>query len=161
MSQSIAPEDLTLNQFHAFTISPDMKKVNTIGHQFKQSYIDELDEKPLKLFDSYVSTYLKQLKNCKYILWTEISKFGRPHLHGFIKVLNWSFYIEDIITIGNMGIFKIDTIGGENYTQMDWHLYCVKNSENFKDYFNEIDQPILYTNHTKKKKKLKGIQRFL
>lgn len=107
---SLNIEDIVEHTRYAFSYNPQQQfedQVDRFCHFYK--YIEEL-------FYSLKST-------CNITLYPEISKLGRLHVHGTIKILKpLEFYLHTIKTLMKHGTFEIDIINDD----AKWQEYCTK-----------------------------------
>lgn len=117
-----SPEDAEENIDYSFTlnIDPDLiRKYNNLTNQYYQ-YLNKL----------------KHLKYCNYDVTFEISKLGKLHLHGKIKINNiQKFYFYDVKKLMESFSFEIDTI--DNVEK--WDEYINKNYSSIKELFKEYN----------------------
>lgn len=120
-----SPELITPNTSYSFSFSPkeqpmleSINRVDPFGTNLKE-YITER----YGLFN--------RLKNCTLKLNLELSRNGRFHFHGTIKITNiLLFYSVDIRRLQAHGTYEIDIISDP----MFWDLYCAKQADLMKDF---------------------------
>lgn len=81
--------------------------------------------------------FFNGMQYSKYRLYTEVSKTGRFHFHGFIKIINrLKFCIKEVnqlTTFGTVCIKRLKTM--EDY--LEWLAYCNKQQNEINDYLTE------------------------
>ena len=81
----------------------------------------------------------ESLKGCAVRLYLEVSKTGRHHWHGFIKILNRiKFCIHDTCRLIKHGSTMIKPIGlpsqDESEQRCEWLCYCLKLQQDIQEY---------------------------
>lgn len=118
----MSPEDAEENIDYSFTINidPDLiRKYSNLTNQYYQ-YLNKL----------------KLLKYCTYEIFFEISKLGKLHAHGKIKITNtMKFYFYDVKKLMDSFSFEIDTINDIE----KWDEYVLKNFNNTLHFFKEYN----------------------
>jgi len=132
LHESIAPEEIVRGHLYAFTFNPkdlhDWQTKSWCGNPWKD-WINACS----KLFD--------QCKSIKLKLYPEVSKLGRPHWHGYLKVVDVpKFFLQDIHRLKLNGAFEIDTISD----LMRWDLYIRKGQEIWGPYSVDNDCHYIY-----------------
>lgn len=110
----LSPEVIEQNVFYTFSFNP---KVQPVRHKagFKCSAFTEWQNDVLRTF--------RKSTNAMYDLNLELSRAGRLHYHGKIKILNIiNFYIQDLPHLADEGVIEIDTIKDSEV----WEKYCHK-----------------------------------
>jgi len=113
---SCIPPEENFGQNLTFTFNPS----DSIEWQNKgptSNHLKDWIEKYHKVFDKCSSAVIE----CR----PELSKLGRMHWHGSIKIVSQMFYLKDIHLLKLNGTFEIDTISDP----MIWDLYCRKQQE--------------------------------
>jgi len=133
--QSIAPEDIAEGQLYAFTFNPadlhDWHSKTWMGNPWKDWITSNQ-----KIFE--------QCKSIKVKLYPEVSKLGRPHFHGYIRIIDKpKFYLIDIHRLKLNGAFEIDTINDP----MVWNLYVRKAQEIWGPYSAQNEVNYICTTH--------------
>jgi hypothetical protein len=128
----VSPEKIELNTFYSFTLSPnDSCQYFGYAHRCeKRDHIfDPTETQRLKLFQRYIRDYpYKVLKKfCDVKLYSEISRNGRLHCHGWIKFKDFKsvmlFYTNVVEEYKRVyGFIEIDTIKDMQV----WKTYCTK-----------------------------------
>lgn len=73
---------------------------------------------------------LSKIKHAEYHLKLEMSRLGRLHYHGTIRITTvWKFYLEDIAKLCAIGSFEIDGIDNMD----EWQRYMDKNEVQMKE----------------------------
>lgn len=111
----ISPEDMQIDGKYTFTINPEQ--------QFTSKNNDMRER--VNKFTTYLSTNLNRIlyKTAIFVVHLEVSKNGRLHVHGMLKVKNiLKFFIECIPQLQDIGSYEIDTIKELSI----WSMYCVK-----------------------------------
>lgn len=116
------PEDITLDEWYAFTINPEYQG---------DSYLTDR----VKSVVTRIKTLL--MNECiKYTGMIELSSTGRVHLHGYIKIINYDFYtryIPELIKTATVVIKEIDdNIKWNEYIKKQIFLPWSKRIDNFK-----------------------------
>lgn len=79
----------------------------------------------LQLFQREIDKMLSNIKHIEYDLRIEVSKLGRLHCHGYMRIrknMKQKFYIDSITELKEIGCFTIKHI--DNY--VTWHSYIHK-----------------------------------
>lgn len=119
--QTILPyEELEDGCVYAFTYNPiDQPKPGALG---ELEWFDEMRQ------------FFYGLQYSKYRLYTEVSKTGRWHFHGLIKITDrLRFTIREIgqlMTFGNLCMKRFKTTDDH----MNWLAYCNKQQNELQDY---------------------------
>lgn len=128
-----ALEDVVFDQYYAFTYNPiDKYQYFASPACYRLKYCNNDIE------DIFKSKAVR----IKYYL--EVSKKGRIHIHGVIKILDASFYIRDIRDINTRGNICIKDLKSEP----EWETYCLKQQLPLDQYLqmNRIKSPLFLNN---------------
>jgi len=129
-----AMEHAKSNIDYAFSYNPESQPVSYASDRLQKWWIEMA-----KLFGS--------LKGCTVNLSVEISKLGRLHFHGTIKISTlWKFYYYDVPKLMKDGAFEIDTISKYE----EWMAYVDKNKDEMYEMMKSFGLP--YTLATEKVK---------
>ena len=150
----ISPEVANCQDWYAITLSPPPER--NLKHDFSMTLQNKL--KPFNEWVTETEDTLGYLKYCDYVLWTEVSSTSRFHLHGVIKIRNLAkFYMFDVRWLLQFGGVCMNIM----HDPMGWHLYCIKNSHEFIDSFQEYYVPFRFDNKVRPKaKSINGLERF-
>lgn len=140
-----AMEHMKIDTDYAFSYNPESQPVSYASDRIQKWWIEMA-----KLFGS--------LKGCTINIKVEISKLGRLHFHGTIKISTlWKFYYYDVPHIMKEGSFEIDTI--KKYDE--WMAYVDKNKEEMCKMMEAFGLPYsLATERVKIHTKNKDLKRF-
>lgn len=115
-------EKMRNGDVYAFTYNPEDK--DQYWHEPKW-------EMRIIKFHKYHDNLFKSIVGINYYLHLEISKAGRLHYHGIIRLMNkLQFYVNGITNLNETGQFEIDTINNMGI----WMDYC-KKQELYKEYY--------------------------
>lgn len=136
----IKPEDIDMSALYAITYNPKDQPDLALS----QGFIDWwLDQKKL----------LTNLRGCNVRLFLEISKTGRHHFHGFIKITNRvKFAVYDTPKLQKEGSTCIKPIAfGPDENKFDhfieWFAYCLKLQNDMQDYIHDQITPVFKKNN--------------
>lgn len=113
--RTVKPENMILNTNYAFSLNPQQQPEIVNFYKVKlNTYKDWSNQ----IYDKF-----RTMRYCKISTYLEISKLGRFHFHGTIKIHDKiKFVLYDLKRLMDIGTLEIDTIEDE----MKWHLYCTK-----------------------------------
>lgn len=118
----LSPEEVDNNKFYTFTFNPRVQPVRSKAG-FKCSAFSEWQTDVLRT--------LRRSVNAQYNICIELSRGGRLHYHGTIKILNIiNFYIQDLPALLEEGMLEIDTIKDDEV----WTTYCHKQESLMKPF---------------------------
>lgn len=102
---TIAPEDVVEGKEYAFTYSPELQPLRQNGG-FKLQAIANYAMDTFSVF--------AKCRNCAIRAVHEISRKGRLHYHGYIRIYNVvAFYFNDLKKLSESGTLEIDHINDE------------------------------------------------
>lgn len=137
---------------YTFTLNPESQPALYQTNKIQKWYCDIIKD-------------MSKLKACIYELNLEISKLGRLHYHGWIRITTpWRFYLEDIPYLCTVGSFEIDTISDMD----EWQRYMDKNKIEMLQMCNAHNIPLtinaqkianIKTDKLNYDNKLQGIQK--
>lgn len=120
-----AMEHLITNNDYAFSYNPEAQPASWAIDKLPKWWADMA-----KIFGA--------LKASDVNIAVEISKLGRLHFHGTIKVTSkWKFYYYDVPNLMKDGSFEIDTIK----ERKDWDTYVDKNKDEMSDMMEAFGLP--------------------
>lgn len=115
--KSIEAEKIEVGTKYAFTISPQ-KDFGLVGIDYYTKAM------------GYMAMKINKLSNCDIFIYPELSKLGRLHFHGWIKIIHvLYFYLTDIKVLCDIGSFEIDTISEPD----KWLTYVTKQNKIYED----------------------------
>lgn len=121
-----AMEDVQPSQCFAFSLSPESQPAQYESNKVQKWYAGIVKD-------------LSRIKNADFALKIEVSRLGRLHFHGWIKITTiWKFYLSDIVTLCSIGSFEIDTISDMG----EWQRYMDKNEIHMKEMCHAHGIPI-------------------
>lgn len=114
----IKPEDCVIDTLYSFSYNPeeqpDIQRFYNIRLNEFESWSQRVYEVFASLRYSHIRTYM------------EISRSGRLHFHGYIKIKDIvQFYFYDLRKLKHYGTFEIDFINDP----LKWDLYIKKQKE--------------------------------
>lgn len=132
------PEEIEEGEIYSFSYNPKAQpQLAPINH------LDAFHGDNLKDFvkEEFVDLF-KRLRNCEIDSRLEVSKNGRFHVHGTIKIKNIiKFYSTDLRRLQARGSYEIDTIEDMS----EWNDYVIKQSL-LMDIFCDMEGiPAVYT----------------
>lgn len=135
----LSPEDINCLEYYTFTLSPQEQPLQTNLGKMKLNCI-------YNWYHEKIIRSLNRLHYCKYTLFTEISKSGRLHYHGTIKIEEIAmFYYHDVPLLKHIGTYEIDTIKDHKI----WKTYCLKQKGFMRDFCTKNDiEYVINTNGT-------------
>lgn len=138
-------EHAKVNVEYAFSFNPESQPVSYASDRLQKWWIEMA-----KLFGSF--------KGSTVNLSVEISKLGRLHFHGTIKISTlWKFYYYDVPKLMKDGAFEIDTIGKYD----EWMAYVNKNKDEMSEMMKAFGLPYsLATEKVKIHSNNKDLKRF-
>lgn len=138
-------EHMKTNIDYAFSFNPESQPVSYASDRLQKWWLEMA-----KLFGS--------LKGCTVNIQVEISKLGRLHFHGTIKISTlWKFYYYDVPKIMKDGAFEIDTIDKHD----EWMAYVNKNKDEMCKMMEAFSLPYqLATERVKIHSNNKDLKRF-
>ena len=129
-----AMEHAKINIDYAFSYNPESQPGSYSSDRLQKWWIEMA-----KLFGSFKASTVN--------LSVEISKLGRLHFHGTIKISSlWKFYYYDVPKLMSDGSFEIDTINKHD----EWMAYVDKNKDEMYEMMKSFGLP--YTLATEKVK---------
>lgn len=138
-------EHAKIDTEYAFSFNPESQPVSYASDRLQKWWIEMA-----KLFGSFKGSTVK--------LSVEISKLGRLHFHGTIKISTlWKFYYYDVPKLMKDGAFEIDTIGKYD----EWMAYVDKNKNEMSEMMKAFGLPYsLATEKVKIHSNNKDLKRF-
>lgn len=138
-------EHMKTDTDYAFSYNPESQPVSYASDRLQKWWIEMA-----KLFGSF--------KGCTVNIKVEISKLGRLHFHGTIKISTlWKFYYYDVPKLMKDGAFEIDTIGKHD----EWMAYVDKNKDEMSKMMEAFGLPYsLATERVKIHSNNKDLKRF-
>lgn len=123
----IKPEEVVINTNYAFSFNPEDQPCTSVFYNVKIDEFESWSKKQYKTFSilrySTIQTFM------------EISKGGRLHFHGYIKINDIpNFYFYDLKRLMKEGTFEIDFIKDP----LIWDLY-IKKQKPFMEKFCSIN----------------------
>lgn len=130
---------------YAFSFNPESQPVSYASDRLQKWWIEMA-----KLFGSFKGSTVK--------LQVEISKLGRLHFHGTLKISTlWKFYYYDVPKLMKDGAFEIDTISKVD----EWTAYVNKNKDEMSEMMKAFGLPYsLATEKVKVHSNNKDLKRF-
>jgi len=140
-----AMEHMKTNVDYAFSYNPESQPCSYASDKLQKWWIE-------------MAKTFGNLKGCTVNLKVEISKLGRLHFHGTIKVSTlWKFYYYDIPYIMKDSSFEIDTINKYD----EWMAYVDKNKNEMSTMMESFGLPYsLATERVKIHSNNKELKRF-
>lgn len=119
----ISPEDISLDERYSFSYNPE-----------EQPDVQRFYCITLKCFESWsqkIYEIFSTLRYCEIETYVEISKAGRLHFHGYIRITDIAnFYFYDLRKLKHYGTFEIDFIEQDE----NWDAYIKKQSWFMEDF---------------------------
>lgn len=123
----IKPEECLPNILYSFSYNPE-----------SQPTVQRFYNISLKCFESWsqeIYEIFTSLRNCTIRTYMEISKAGRLHFHGYIKIQDIvNFYFYDLKKLKHYGTFEIDFINDP----LKWDLY-IKKQKPYMELFCKVN----------------------
>lgn len=143
--KTIPPEEIEKGRGYTFNFNPEDQPSRDGSGVFKRNTFCEFDERVKKVLSRCGNATIKAV-------W-EISRKGRWHLHGTIKIHNViEFYINDLQRLMFHGTLEIDTISDIS----KWETYCYKQKTLMEPYCDIHDMEYEYITGSKKDNEYKG-----
>ena len=119
-------ESLQQGELYTFSLNPESQPAMYQENKIQKWY-------------SGIVKDLSKIKHAEYHLKLEMSRLGRLHYHGTIRVTCvWKFYLEDIAKLCAIGSFEIDGIDSMD----EWQRYMDKNEIQMREMCNAHGIPL-------------------
>lgn len=138
-SQSIPPEDIVLKQWYSMTINAPP---SALKGQFLLDY---------NVYQKLLSDQFRCIKYIDYVFTLELSKYGRMHMHGRVKMMKPIAVAHFYQTLYNLNCnYSFDTIKPEDLKGIDdgkdsWSIYMRKGEWYIKPQCEHYKRPYLLT----------------
>lgn len=126
--QCLSPEDVKEDVLYSFSYNPEEQPL------FEKFYKMKLNN--LSDWSNHMKDILTTLHFCNISVFQELSRKGRFHFHGYIKINKiLEFYIHDLAKLRHYGTYEIDKINNEDV----WETYIHKQERIMKKYCQTHD----------------------
>lgn len=122
----IAMEQAKQGRLYAFSINPEAQPALYESNRIQKWYARLIKD-------------LSKVKHAEFVLKLEMSRLGRLHYHGTLKITCiWKFYLSDLATLATIGTFDI----GEIESMDEWQRYMDKNEIEMREMCKAHDIPL-------------------
>lgn len=129
----IKPEQVIPDMNYAFSYNPEEQPTPQRFYNITLNCFESWSQKIYEIFAT--------LRYCEIETYMEISKNGRLHFHGYIRISDIpKFFFYDIKKLRHHGTYEIDEINDED----TWIDYCVKQREYMTDFCIENCMEYIY-----------------
>lgn len=117
------PEDIDPLKYYTFSYNPEEQPLFERFYKMKLNNLADWSNKMKQIFDS--------LRYAKIEVNLEVSRRGRFHMHGVIKIsMPLEFVIHDLKMLAHYGTYEIDSITDNE----KWVKYCCKQQRLIEKY---------------------------